>query len=73
MNSDVGKRALLDSAGGNVNRYNVSGGRFENTIKSPKNSRALGIDPREIDRAVLKDLSIGVVVSTLFTIVENQK
>lgn len=65
--------ALFDSAGGSVNRYNLNGGQFGNTIKSPKNYCALGIDPKEIDRAILKDLCIGVVIATLFIIVENWK
>lgn len=68
-----GKRALFGSAGGSVDRYNLSGGRFENTIKSPKNDCALGIDPKEIDRTVLTDLSIGVVIATLFIILETRK
>lgn len=61
------------TAGGSVNRYDLNGGQFGNTIKSPKNDCALGIDPKETDRAILKDLSVGVVIATLFIIVENQK
>ena len=68
-----GKWALLEAAGGSVNRYNLSGGQFGSTIKSLKSDRTLGIDPKAITRAILKDLSIGTVIAILFRIVENWK
>lgn len=67
----MGKWALLDPAGGSVNRYNLSGGQFGNTIKSLKNDCTLEIDPKKINSTILKDLSIGIVIATLFIIVEN--
>lgn len=64
---------LLRHCWWDVNRYNLSGGQFGNTIESLKNDCAFGIDPKEINRAILKDLSIGIVIAMLFIIVENWK
>ena len=64
----MGKWALLDAAGGSVNRYNLSGGQFGSIIKCLKSDRTLGMDPKAINRTTHKDLSIGTVV-LLFIIV----
>ena len=62
----MGKWALLDAAGGSINRYNLSGGQFGSIIKCHKSDRTLGMDPKAINRTTHKDLSIGTVVVLLF-------
>ena len=73
MSNDLGKWALLDAAGGSINRYNLSGGQFGSIIKRLESDRTLGMDPKAINRTTHKDLSIGTVVALLFIIVENWK
>lgn len=69
----MGKWDLLDAAGGSINRCNLYGGQFGNTIGSLKNDHTLGLGPERINRVILKDLSIGIVIATLFIIVANWK